>query len=237
MTFKPAIMTTAGYNAQNGVKVLVYGRAAVGKTPLAATMSRPLILATEDGLGTVAAYNIPYIRISTRQDLKDYAAWLKDAKNLVNFDWIVLDSVSNLTQIIFTEIVKAMPACKEPRKFYGELQDAVIPFLQTLFELNKNIMVTAWQGEETNPAGAFIRYIPATKGQAIANYLMHFFDATLHMALHQVQQQQQDGSVQNVTIPYLQTREFNYTFARDRSRKLADYEPANMTELLNKIVH
>lgn len=130
-----------------------------------------------------------------------------------------------------------MPACKEPRKFYGELQDAVIPFLQTLFELNKNIMVTAWQGEETNPAGAFIRYIPSTKGQAIANYLMHFFDATLHMALHQVQQQQQDGSVQNVTIPYLQTREFNYTFARDRSRKLADYEPANMTELLNKIVH
>lgn len=233
--FKPTIQTTAGYTQKNGVKCMVYGKAGVGKTPLAATMSRPLILAAEDGLGTVAHANIPFIRITTRQDLKNYQAWLSDARNLANYDWIVLDSLSNLTQVIFTEIMKSMPTCKEPRKFYGELTDCIVPFLQTLFGLAKNVMVIAWQGDENTPAGAFVRHLPVTKGQAIANYCMHFFDMTLHMALHQVQQTQLDGSVQTVTLPYLQTREFNYIFARDRTGKLDNFEPADMTQLLNKL--
>lgn len=233
--WKPTIQSTQAYNKNAGVKIAVYGQAAVGKTPLAKTVSRPLIIGTEDGFGTIADANIPLIRVRDTATMKGMQQWLRVPANTANYDWIILDSASNLTQLIFTEITETMKS-NDPRKFYGELQDRIIPFLETIFKLDKNVLVTFWQGEQSNAMGIFQRYIPTVKGQSIGNYCMHFFDVTLHMALHQVQQQQADGTVQNITLPYLQAREFNAIFARDRHCKLDNYEPADLTHIYNKLL-
>lgn len=233
--WKPTIQTTEGYNKRSGVKMMIYGKPAVGKTPLALTVPKPLVLASEDGLGTIAQAKVPFMRLQTLADIRGLTHWLSVPANIAAYDWVILDSVTNLTHIAFSEIVKLNPNCKEPRKYYGELQDVVIPFLQALFALNKNVVVIAWQGEEHSPTGMFLRHVPITKGQAIATHCMHFFDVTLHMALHQVDQQQADGSVQKVTLPYLQAREFNNIFARDRLNKLDNFEPADLAAICNKL--
>lgn len=233
--WKPTIQSTHAYNKAAGVKICVYGKAAVGKTPLAKTVQKALILATEDGVGTISDANIPLIRISDTATLNGMKQWLSVPANTSAYDWIFLDSLTNLTHTIFTEIMGTVKS-NDPRKFYGELQDRIIPFLETLFKLNKNVVVTMWQGDESTPAGMFLRHIPITKGQSIATYCMHFFDVTLNMALHQQQQQQQDGSILNVSVPYLQTREFNNIFARDRHQKLDNFEPADLTLIYNKLI-
>ena len=233
--WKPTIQSTQAYNKTAGVKLCVYGKAAVGKTPLAKTVKKALILATEDGVGTVSDVCIPLIRINDTASLNGMRQWLAVPANTAAFDWIILDSLTNLTHTIFTEVAGTVKS-NDPRKFYGELQDRIIPFLETLFKLNKNVLVTMWQGEESTPAGMFLRHIPVTKGQAIATYCMHFFDVTMNMALHQVPQTQADGTVISVTMPFLQTREFNNVFARDRHQKLANYEPADLTAIYNKLI-
>lgn len=233
--WKPTIQSTQAYNKTAGVKLCVYGKAAVGKTPLAKTVKKALILATEDGVGTVSDVSIPLIRINDTASLNGMRQWLAVPANTAAFDWIILDSLTNLTHTIFTEVAGTVKS-NDPRKFYGELQDRIIPFLETLFKLNKNVLVTMWQGEESTPAGMFLRHIPVTKGQAIATYCMHFFDVTMNMALHQVPQTQADGTVISVTMPFLQTREFNNVFARDRHQKLANYEPADLTAIYNKLI-
>lgn len=240
--WKPNIQTTQAYNKTAGVKLCIYGKANVGKTPLAMTVSKALILGAEDGFGTVAAANIPLVRIRDTATLKNMQNWLKVPANTANFDWIFLDSLTNLTHLIFTEIMETVKS-NDPRKFYGELQDRIIPFLETLFKLDKNIVVFMWQGDETNAAGMFQRHIPITKGQSIANYCMHFFDVTMNMAKHQIQQQQADGSVIPITMPFLQAREFNNIFARCRishadgvTPKLDNFEPADLTAIYNKLI-
>lgn len=233
--FKPSIQSTQNYNKSAGVKLCVYGKAAVGKTPLAKTVRKALILATEDGVGTVSDVNIPLIRIRDTATLNGMKNWLAVPANTAQFDWIFLDSLTNLTHTIFTEVMNTVKS-NDPRKFYGELQDRIIPFLEVLFKLDKNVVVTMWQGDESTPAGMFLRHIPITKGQAIATYCMHFFDVTMNMALHQVQQPQADGSVLNVTMPFLQTREFNNIFARDRHQRLDNFEAADLTAIYNKLV-
>lgn len=233
--WKPSIETTQNYNKTRGVKLCVYGKAAVGKTPLAKTVSKPLILASEDGVGTVSGANIPLIRVRDTATMRGLINWLSVPANIAAYDWIILDSLSNLTHLIFTEVTTTVKS-NDPRKYYGELTDRVIPFLEALFKLDKNVVVTMWQGDETNAVGMFQRYVPVTKGQAIATYCMHFFDVTMNMALHQVQQQQADGTVANVTIPFLQTREFNQIFARDRHQRLDNFEPADLTHIYNKLI-
>lgn len=233
--WKPTITSTTDYNKKSGVKLAVYGKPAVGKTPLALTASRPLILAAEDGLGTIERAGLPFIRVRTAADLKNMTTWLSVPANIKDFDWIILDSLTNLSHLIYSESVKLHPTWSDPRKYYGEMTDAIIPFLQALFALDKNVCVIMWQGDETSPTGMFLRNVPITKGQAIATHCMHFFDVTLHMALHQVTQQNADGTTQQVTIPYLQAREFNAIFARDRHMKLDNYEPADLTHIYNKL--
>lgn len=233
----PQIQTTNNYIQRVGTKILLYGKPAVGKTPTIKTLSKPLILAGEDGFGSIVDAHIPYIPLNTKADLDGCLLWLQQPANIQNYDWIVLDSISQLTQKIYNEVVKSMPTCKNPMKFYGGMQDIVVAFLQGLLALNKNILVIAWQGDEYAPNdGPFIRHIPVTKGQGVGTFLMHYFDCTLHMALHQVQQQQADGSIQTVTMPFLQTQEFNAIFARTRiANKLDAYEPPDLTALVNKL--
>ena len=240
--WKPNIQTTQAYSKNAGVKICVYGAAGVGKTPLAKTVGKALILAAEDGVGTVSAADIPLIRVRDTATLNGMKQWLKVPANIAQYDWIFLDSLSNLTQVIFTEVMETTKSA-DPRKFYGELTNRIIPFLEVLFSLDKNIVVTMWQGEQTTPAGAFQRYVPATKGQAIAQYCMHFFDVTLHMAKHQIQEQQADGTVQTVTRSFLQAHEFNFTFARTRhvhadgvTPKLGNFEPADLSVIYNKLI-
>lgn len=233
----PQIQTTQNATQRIGVKILLYGPPAVGKTPTIKSLTKPLLLAGEDGFASVTDAAIPYIQLNTKADVEGCTQWLKVPANIQQYDWIVLDSISQLTQKIYNDVCRLMPTVKDPRKIYGAMQDVVVGFLQELLALNKNILVIAWQGDEYAPNdGPFVRHIPTTKGQAVATYLMHYFDCTLHMALHQVQQQQADGTVQTVTQPFLQTQEFNRIFARTRAaNKLQAYEPPDLTAIANKL--
>ena len=69
MSASPKIQFTNKLSAMDGVKVVVYGQSGVGKTSLATTAEAPLILSAEKGLLSVRRFAIPFIDISTYNEL------------------------------------------------------------------------------------------------------------------------------------------------------------------------
>ena len=66
--------TTTRKAAQtNGVKVLVYGKAGVGKTVLCATAPKPVIISAEAGLLSLQGADIPVIEVKNIEDLVEIA--------------------------------------------------------------------------------------------------------------------------------------------------------------------
>jgi len=67
---------TTGSLSANGVKMLVYGQAGAGKTSLIRTLPDPIILSAEGGLLSIQDADLPYIEISSMQDLEEALVWV-----------------------------------------------------------------------------------------------------------------------------------------------------------------
>ena len=102
--------TTVEQSSQvNGVKVLVYGGAGVGKTVLAATLPAPVLISAESGLlslrkqylerlfgvnNAAICYNLPVITVTNVQDLVDAYEWCSKSAEARQFASIGLDRIS-----------------------------------------------------------------------------------------------------------------------------------------------
>lgn len=238
------VLTTGQYLKQQGVKFGVYGSPAAGKTPLMATLPKPLIVATEEGLGSVTKYNLPYIRVvPTIQACKDLIDWLNVPANIAAYESIALDSFSFLTSAVLSDIRKEFPAIKDGRQFYAKLQEVIKPLVEALLGLNKNVVFVFWQGEYSE-RNVFKYHYPSADGSALITYCMHFFDAVLHLGEHQVPWINPADGVQYVdgygrpatyAAKFLQTKTQDGIFARDRHGVLEVFEEANLTNIINKL--
>ena len=72
------IKNTADVSA-NGVKILVYGQAGAGKTTLAATMPKPIIISAEGGLLSIQGASLPYIEVNSMATLMEAYEYVASA--------------------------------------------------------------------------------------------------------------------------------------------------------------
>lgn len=231
------VQSTKGYMQRGGVKMMIYGKRGVGKTPIIAELPKVLIIASEDGLASVRNKNVDFIEMKTMAQIKEVMAWLRSPSNIAKYDTIAHDGISYLTHAVFSEIARKATHNNKVQ-YYGELASQIMPFVELLTnEIQKNVIMTAWQGDLYHPVTEkIIGHEPYTAGKAIANYLMHFFDLTAHMQRHAQNIQQADGTVVQQQIPYLQTVEANGIFARSRKEGCLDaFEPADLLTIINKL--
>lgn len=100
-----------------GVKLLVYGAAGSGKTSLVRTLPSPVILSAEAGLLSLSGTDIPYIDISSMDDLKDAYEWVT-SEEAAQFKSICLDSISEIAEVVLNHEKKH---AKDPRQAYGSM--------------------------------------------------------------------------------------------------------------------
>ena len=127
--------------ATNGVKILTYGGAGVGKTTLIPTLPNPVILSAEGGLLSIKDADLPYIEISTMEELREAYSWLKNSDEAKQFESVAIDSISEIAEVCLGhEKAKA----KDPRQAYGEMQTTMAEAIRSFRDLPaRHVYMTA----------------------------------------------------------------------------------------------
>jgi phage nucleotide-binding protein len=126
-------------------KIIIYSDAGVGKTTLAGTLpGKVLILSVEDGLRSLKLFpaserkRISVAKVSTSDDLRD--AYDKLESGAIACDWLVLDSISELAEMILREYKRRD---KDPRQSYGKVDDDITDIFRAFRDLSCGVLFIA----------------------------------------------------------------------------------------------
>ncbi len=221
------LTTTKAVARTNGVKICVYGQAGAGKTVLCATTGAPdktVILSAEAGLLSIADADIPVIEIKSVQDLMDAYQWLTEDPQGQAFEWVCLDSISEIAEVVLN---KAKKDCKDPRQAYGEMQEKVEDAIRAFRDLDRNVYFSAKMESYQNDNGV-VMYQPMLPGKKLPQGLAYFFDEVFFLTVEKDAQGQPQRYL--VTQP-----DFKY-HAKDRSGKLEQKELPYLDAIAAKIL-
>lgn len=223
-------LTTTRQAAQsNGVKILVYGQAGAGKTLLSATTGgTPLIISAEAGLLSLRHTDLAVAEVQSYDDLMEVYSLLKDDHpDFKDFDWICIDSISEIAEVILN---KAKKDSKDPRQAYGVLSEQMQDLVRAFRDLPRNIYMSAKMEKQQDQDTGRLLYQPSAPGAKIGQALPYFFDEVFVL---RVEKNQESGEMER----WLQTNpDFNYQ-AKDRSGALDAFELPNLQHISSKILN
>lgn len=211
---------------EQGIKVLVYGRAGVGKTRLIATAPTPVILSAENGTLSLRQHNIARLpEIRTIEDFKEQKRWALESRESLDFYTICLDSISEIAQtVLFNEMTRS----KDGRAAYGAMNNEVTQIVNSFRSSNRTVyFVSQEEFEKDEQTGIFMSR-PSLPGRTLTNDLPYKFDEVLQLALY--------PNGQGGTFGALLCHPTPTTVAKDRSGALAQYEQPDLSAIFRKIL-
>jgi hypothetical protein len=219
------LQSTSGV-AQQGIKILLYGRSGVGKTRLSASAPAPVIFSAESGLLSLRQNNLPYSQINSYQDLVDAYYWSVQSQEAQQFGTVVLDSISEIAEVILKDARKNH---KDPRKAYGDVLDQTINMVRLFRDIPyKNVVIIAkeeWQKDEQT---GIMQYGPMFPGSKLGPQMPYFFDEVFRYIVGTDPTTKQEWAA-------LQTRADMQSVAKDRSGVLQPYELPDLGSIINRI--
>jgi hypothetical protein len=226
------ILLTSDIKAADGVKAVVYGQSGIGKTVLSASAPTPLVFSSENGLLSLRKHRVPYIDVSTWKELSDAFTWALKSSETRNYQTFVLDSLSDIAEIVLGEEKKAN---RDPRKAYGNMQDLMYGLIRNFRDLKgKNVTFICKQMTIEDGPGlvlggqAIKRKTPIMPSSALQNQLPYFFDLVLHMYHAGI------DPATNQVWRAVHTQSSPEWDAKDRSGNLNPIEPADLGYLFKK---
>lgn len=149
-------------------KILIYGRAGVGKTTLVFSAPKPMLLDLEDyGVERVShRYQKDWMHVNSYDELMEIVR----SGILNEYETIIIDSYDYMLRMIQDKICAINPKLKTgndslTQKGWGELKGVATRFLYELFKLDKHFIFTAHDKEEKNGDEFFFR--PDAGGKSI----------------------------------------------------------------------
>ena len=214
------VLKNTGDLSTNGLKVLVYGQAGAGKTSLASTLPKPVVLSAEGGLLSLKDNNIPFIEIGSIADLHEAYAWVKESND---FESVVLDSISEIAEVVLAHEKKVN---KDGRAAYGEMDVQLSEIIRAFRDLQLHVLMTAKLEKQQDEMGRML-YFPSLPGNKTAQKLPYFFDEVLALRVEKDDQ----GNTQRA----LMCDSDGLWLAKDRSGKLEQWEAPDLGEIIKKI--
>jgi phage nucleotide-binding protein len=206
------------------VKLLVYGQAGAGKTSLIPTLPKPVILSAEGGLLSIADTNLPFIEITSMQELQEAYKWLTGSAEAGEFQSVALDSISEIAEVVLNAEKKIN---KDPRAAYGAMQEQMADVIRAFRDLpGKHVYMSA-KLEKTQDEMGRVLYAPSMPGNKTGQSLPYFFDEVLALRV--------EKDAEGNTRRALMTDGDGLWLAKDRSGKLEVWEDADLGEIIKKI--
>lgn len=214
----------------NGVKCLIYGGPGVGKTPLGLTAPKPVILVTETGTLSVGNSQIPAWPAFTLQAIEEFFMWANGSREFAQFDSLVIDSFSNLCEIIIAHLLRGKSKSGNQvngLKAYGELETRAMELVFWLLGLPRKHVFIMCKCRLNNFGHGSTNNL-LLPGQQLPVKVPGEFDVI--------------GDLGRFLIPNAgEQRAIRFApqagecFPRDRSGKLSEYEPPDLKHIVQKI--
>lgn len=225
-------------SSNQGVKVLVYGGAGQRKTRLCATAPAPMIISAESGLLSLQDFDIPALTVKTYDHLLQVYQYVSgSAEPRQRFQTICIDSISEIAEQILGGQKAEEAAKKNPnfQRAYGEMADKVMAVLRAFRDLSGfHVYFSAKMGRMKDESTGGLLWGPMMPGQQLDQQLPYFLDEVFHIASYPNPAYGTDPNAYP-TIGGLRTFADNQYQAKDRSGRLAPYEPADLSHIFNKI--
>lgn len=214
---------TGGLSA-NGVKLLVYGQAGAGKTSLIRTLPNPVVLSAEGGLLSIQDADLPYIEVTTMDDLREAYTWCSESKEAAGFESVALDSISEVAEVVLQHELKKN---KDGRAAYGELNTTMQELIRAFRDLPKKHVYFSAKLEKSQDEMGKLLYNPAMPGKSLTQGLPYFFDEVLALRV----ERDADGATQRAIM----CDSDGVWLAKDRSGKLDVWESPDLGAIISKI--
>jgi len=207
-----------------GVKMLVYGSAGSGKTSLIKSLPTPIVLSAEGGLLSIQDADLPYIEVTSMDELQEAYAWLRESDEAKAFESVAIDSISEIAEVCLNHEKKVN---KDPRAAYGAMQEQMADIIRVFRDLpGKHVYMSA-KLEKTQDEMGRILYAPSMPGNKTGQSLPYFFDEVLALRV----EKDADGKTQRA----LMCDSDGLWLAKDRSGKLGAWEAPDLGEIIAKI--
>jgi hypothetical protein len=228
----------AGTLAQKfGVKAMLYGQPGTGKTPMLNTAPRPVLLATEPGLLSMRGSTLPTWEAYTPERIAEFFDWFFKSNEAKNFDTLAIDSGSQLAEIVLS---KHQRACKDGRKAFGEMSRECMDYFDQLYFMPqkhvilicKMMQVEVGKQLVKSETGGFVvetvfQSQPFFPGKDLNIKVPHRYDEILYVGRATIPGQPQP-------VIAIRSKGTDEILARDRTGRLAELEPPDLTSLFNK---
>ena len=225
-----SVTTSDQLSLANGIKGLVYGRSAIGKTRLMATMPKiqvkdgghGIVISAEAGMLSLRDTPIPVIEIKELDDLNRALDYLSGPAGK-HFWHIGLDSISEIAEKVLSN---AKASTKDGRKAYGDLADQMWAVIREFRDIKgKNVIMTA-KAEFNKDENGVTRWGPSMPGKQLSQGLPYYFDFVFAYATFRGA----GGEHKSLQTCMDMTYE-----AKDRSGKLSFFEFPDLEQIFNKI--
>lgn len=218
------LQNTKDIGVRNGVKIIVYGKAGMGKTVLCSTCPTPVIFSAESGLLSLAWGNFPFVQIKTLADLRDAYRWASTSSEARQFQTICLDSISEIAEVV---LVASKAKVKDGRLAYGDMIDQMHTIIKEFRDLpGKHVYMSAKQERFKTDAGQLINQ-PMMPGSKLGQAMPYFPDEVFQLDIAQ--------DAQGKDYRYLRTQPDFANDAKDRSGKLDPIEEPHLGKIIAKI--
>jgi len=210
--------------ALSGVKILVYGQSAAGKTTLIPTLPAPIVLSAEGGLLSIKDSNLPYITIATMDDLREAYAFLRDSEEAKAFQSVAIDSISEIAEVVLNAEKKTS---KDPRAAYGNMQEQMADLIRAFRDLpGRHVYMSAKMEKATDEMGR-VMYSPSMPGQKMGQSLPYYFDFVFAMRV------EKDSEGQPMRA--LMVESDGLWQAKQRGGKLSAWESPDLGAIIRKV--
>ena len=202
------------------LNILIHSDGALSKLDLVKTLpsDKVIVLNTEDGMLSLSDEAFDYVDLKNLAEVKMFLKEIND-----KYEYIVLDTVTELSQTRYTELKAKYPDEKQALKIWGDFLNDFSGLFRTLRKANKHVIVNAHTCVKDFRKDGIEKNCPNISGKS-SQRIVDWFDEVLYLF------------VDKDDKPMFLTQETDRTVAKDRSEKLEKLEPANLNEVFNKIL-
>lgn len=150
------------------VRVLLYGASKVGKTHLCGRLPKPFIIAprVEGGIRTLQGLDVPYVEVSTPQDLEDTYRYLISDKARKLYQTVVVDSLTFIQNNVYMPaILEARGTMFPDQRDWGQLLENMRRLTRQMADLPYDVWFVCLEAEKEDLLTQTILIRPLLTGQ------------------------------------------------------------------------